>query len=269
MQLRSGKSYSYSKVMPKKRRVVKKTSSPTVSKVARQVRRLNYKVAGETKYFDITPKPELATVAQLVDDGTGPIDLGWYMQDVTPRPSQGTGDHDRIGNQIKLKSFQLRFQAEQQKQLTSAMRLKAYLVRVMGSPLDIGNPIPAMARFLEANPMSTFTDYHSIRNTSFYKEFKVIAKKDITIAPDTIRYDTTGDSASQIVDVDLFRKCNYAVRWDTYNPDALANGQLLLIIVASTGNSGSGNYTGNQVFNGQANFGCNFNFALRWNFTDK
>lgn len=273
MRLRSGKSYEYKKYVPKKRTRKVVASKPTVRKIVSNIKYLNRAVKGETKYFDIFDVPTAETsssVAQLYADGGGPSDIGWFLADVTPLPKQGTADNERVGNQIKLKSYQLRIQGEQQKQLTCKMKLKCMLLRVKGSPVDAaGSPQAVMARIFEKNPMSGFTDYHSIRNTSFFNEFEVISTKTIVVMPDTIRTDTTGGSASQIMDYDLNRKLSRAVRWDTYNPEALSNGQILMVILASTGNNGTVSYSNSGVFNGQEQSGVNFTYAIRWNYTDK
>lgn len=270
MRLRSGKTYGYVKHVSKKRVTKAKAKVPAL---ARKVTRLARAVAGETKYFDRYDYPTSdapTSVAQLYADGSGPADIGWFLADVTPEPHQGTGDNERVGNQIKIKSFQMRMQGEQQKALSCKMKLKVMLFRVKGSPVDAaGAPGAVMQRIYEKNPMSNFTDFHSIRNTSFYNEFENIFTKTVVIQPDNIRVDPTGGLAAQIFDFDIHRKLARAVRWDTYNPEALSNGQILMVVLASTGNNGTNDFTSTGVFNGQAQSGANFTYAIRWNYTDK
>lgn len=269
MKLRSGKTYAYKKYSPKKRSPKK----ATVAKIARNVSKLARAVQGETKYYDAFVPPTAETsfsVSQLYADAGGPADIGWFLADVTPEPHQGTGDNERVGNQIKIKSFQLRLQGEQQKALSCKMKLKLMLFRVKGSPVDAaGSPNQVMQRIFERNPMSGFTDYHSIRNTSFYNEFETLLTKTIVVQPDNIRTDATGGLMAQITDCDIHRKLSRAVRWDTYNPEALSNGQILMVILGSTGNNGTSDFNNSGIFNGQAQSGVNFTYALRWNYTDK
>lgn len=273
MKLRSGKSYEYKKYVPKKR--IYKAKKATVTKIARNVRYLNRAVRGETKYRDNTaPSDFIPSVSQCYADTAGVQDAGWSLIDVTPTPSQGTGDHDRVGNQIRIKSFQFRFQGSQQKALSARMNLKVQLFRVKGSPVDVSTQSSAsavMSRLYEVNPASQFTDYHSIRNTSFFPEFELLMSKHITCQPDMIKTDATGGLMAQICDAEVHRKISRAVRWDTYNPDALSNGQILMVILASTGNKGPNNITGTYpaLFNPQAVSGLAYTYAIRWNFTDK
>lgn len=279
MQLRSGKVYGPRTVRkyygPKKRSMVKRSMKPTVSKIARNVRYLNKAVQGETKYRDnVSPSDFIPSVSQCYADSTGVLDAGWSIIDVTPTPSQGTGDHDRVGNQIKIKSFQFRFQGSQQKALSSRMRLKIQLFRVKGSPVDVSTQVSAqavMARIYESNPSTQFTDFHSIRNTSFFTEFEPLMTKYVSCEPDTIRVDATGALFAQICDAQVHKKISRAVRWDTYNPDVISNGQILMVVLASTGNKGVSNITGvyPALFNPQAQSGLAYNYAIRWNFTDK
>lgn len=256
-------------------RTAKVASKTTVAKIAKNVRYLNRAVKGETKYFDIAPaESAIASVSQCYADSTGVLDIGWNLIDVTPIPHQGTGDHDRVGNQIKLKSMQFRLQGQQQKALSSAMKLKIQFFRVKGSPVDLTSVTSqqaVMARLYESNPMSQFTDYHSIRNTSFFPEFELLASKHVYCAPDQIRVEATGQYMAQICDAELNKKISRAVRWDTYNPDALANGQIIMVILASTGNRGVNDITGTYpaLFNPQAQSGLGYTYAIRWNFTDK
>lgn len=256
-------------------RVAKKQSKPTVARLVKNVRYLNRAVKGETKYFDVNP-PEgaISAVSQCFADSTGVLDKGWTMIDVTPEPNQGTGDNERVGNQIKLKSMQFRLQGSQQKALSCAMKLKIQFIRVKGSPVDVtsfASQQAVMARLYEKNTMSQFTDYHSIRNTSFFPEFEVLATKHVYCAPDQIRIEATGQYMAQICDAEVNKKIARAVRWDTYNSEDISNGQILMIILASTGNRGPNDITGTYpaLFNPQANSGLFYTYSVRWNYTDK
>lgn len=254
--------------------VVVKKSAPkkaTVTKVARQVKKLSYAVQGETKNFDGGSTGRV--IGQATTAGNSPTDQGWVCDDITPIPGQGVEGSRRIGNKITLKSIQFGLQAEQQKALSCRMAMKMYIVRVLGNPLDT-SPVgiqSTMSKFLMPNPSSGYTDYHSRRNPEYFRNFKVLAHKKFSIAPDQIRLDATGQYAAQITDVELNRKIYGSVEWDSFDVDKVSRGQILLIIVANTGNCGQSaiNNTTGSIFNEVANSGAIFMYDYRWNFTDK
>jgi len=244
---------------------------PSVAKVAKQVRRLKNAVAGEVKNYDAGSTGRV--IGQATTAGNSPTDQGWVLDDITPLPGQGVEGNRRIGNKINLRSIQFAFQAEQQKALSCRMRIKMWIVRVMGNPVDV-SPVgyqATMSKFLQANPSSGYTDYHSRRNPEYYRNFKVLAKKEFSIQPDQIRLDATGAYAAQIVDVDLNKKIYGSVEWDSFDTEKLSRGQILLIMVANTGNCGTTdiNNATNSIFNPSANSGAIFMYDYRWNFTDK
>lgn len=244
---------------------------PTVAKVAKQVRRLKYAVAGETKSYDAGSTGRV--IGQLTTAGNSPTDQGWVCDDITPLPGQGVEGNRRIGNKINLKSIQFSFQAEQQKALSCRMRLKMFIVRVLGNPVDT-SPVgvqSTMSKFLLPNPTSGYTDYHSRRNPEYFRNFKVLAKKNFSIQPDQIRLDATGAYAAQITDIEINKKIYGSVDWDSFDTEKLSHGQILLIIVANTGNCGQSNVnnTTGSIFNEVANSGAVFMYDYRWNFTDK
>lgn len=247
----------------------KSKAKPSVARVARAVKKLSYQVQGETKSVDLGGQN--LSVAQLTTVGSSPSDQGYFAEDITPKPNQGTSGSERIGNTIKLKSIQFRLQGEQMKALSCKMKMKLYIVRVLGSPLDF-SPVgiqQSVGKFLLPNPVTGYTEYHSLRNPEYYRNFKVLVKRDIVIQPDQIRLDATGAYAAQITDCDIFRKIGGTVSWDSFNTGDLSKGQIFMLLVANTGNSGGTAVTGSGIYNGQPTSGADITYAIRWNYTDK
>lgn len=245
----------------------------TVKRLTRKINKVARMAQGESKYVDIEPHDSEVsgfTVAQAFGTGTGGYaDAGYRVFDITPKPSSGTGPDERVGDTIRLKSMLFRFQCEQQKALSAAQYIKIYIARVIRSPLD-PNSIGTMTRFLLPDLMSGCTDYNSVRNPSFYRNFRVLATKTIRIAPDTIRTEATGGLMSQIAGGKIYRKMFGTVKWDDLDPGEISDGQILMFVVASTGNSGSDITVTDQFqqFNPQGSSGANCACTIRWYYTD-
>lgn len=188
---------------------------------------------------------------------------GHFLLDVTPLPSQGTGYNQKTGNSIKVNSTHIDFQIAGQLNNISGCKLKFQLVQVIGQPFVTLTDI--LGKFIMPNSFAsggTIYDINGSRDPDYFKNFRVVAQKIVTLPVDQI----TGD-----IPVKQFSMgCKYKefhVRTNDNDP-TLSMGQLFLIITADRGNIGGTNSTVSGVPIVQSGTGCNFGYEITHYFYD-
>lgn len=155
-----------------------------------------------------------------------------HQFDITPNPSQGDGYNNRTGSSIKLHSTNIAFQFSQQASAISGAKFKIYIVQIIGSPEPLAT---TAANFFIANPFNTVVDINSSRNPDYFKNYKVLRTKTVRLSSDS----TTSMTAMKSIRLGLKYKSHH-VRWDKNSNTVITAGQIVMFIVADSGNmSGS------------------------------
>lgn len=210
---------------------VRRASKPRkpVAKLARKVQKIARVVSAVEKKrntFTFTQP-----VGQVNQNGNG-----YYCTDVTPMPSEGNTITTRNGSRISLMSLHYNFQIAAQGSLAECpTKLKFMLISMKGFPYSAGAvqafPTSAFSSNLWIN--SAIVDYNSMINPDYRNLFSVVATKTVYLPASSA---TTGTQPVQkSFSFGHKFKRPHVVR---FNADSatLITGQLLLVILADTGN---------------------------------
>lgn len=227
-------------------RVIKKTARNRYLKRAPKSgkKSLNYKQL----YTDVmllksmvnAEKKEIATY-QSAQIAVGQInvntDSGYFGQDITPNPAQGSSDGQRNGDSIKLHSMLIKGQLIQQTNSVLPMLITFYVISVNGSPETVN-----INNFLTQNPLTLCTDHNSLRNKDRYKNYTVIRKKTYSMRCD--QYSGQGNFFKDFMIPLKFKSRHVNYLSGTTN---VSNGQLILYVVCNSGNVGATNSTSTTI----------------------
>lgn len=153
-------------------------------------------------------------------------DNAYWQQDITPIIPQGVADGQRNGDSVKLVSMQIKGIIQQQSATALPVRLRAYVVSIRGTP-----ETPAINNFLVQNPVTLCTDWNSVRNKDRFKNYEVIQTKVFRISNDA--YSGQGNTFK---DFRIGLKFNNKHLNYLSGSNTISNGQLILYIVADSGN---------------------------------
>lgn len=197
-------------------------------KLARDINILKSIINSEKKRLTLSNRD--MNIGQLAN-ATG---SGHWLIDMTPNPSQGLGYQNKIGSSIKLHSTHFDFQFTGQTSTISAIKLKIEVIKVEGLPYS--NVQDIMGKYILPNNFLTggsIYDVSSARDPDYFKNFRVLKRRYITLPADQM----TGDVPLRQVSMGLKYK-NHHVRNNDNDP-TLSQGQILILITADRGNAGS------------------------------
>lgn len=164
------------------------------------------------------------------DQGVGQVDVnanGYVVADITPIPAEGTTYTTRNGRSIKLSGLVIRGQVRQEDNLSSTMKIKMYIIMNKNLTATVNSTL--VDQFLNVDPITGLTDFNSVRNPNYYNDFKVIAKKIITLPADNYA------STISLKDFQFNLKLRHHIRFNDDSTSVL-NGQMWCLFVANTGN---------------------------------
>lgn len=201
--------------------------SKGIPQLYKDVLMLKKMVNAEKKFVTIGPLTR--DVGQVYNN----TDAGYFQWDITPTPSQGTGQQYRTGSSIKLHSSQIRMQFRQQTNTHDTVKYTIYIAKVVGNPYA-SLTSATMNEFLLPDLISGVTDTNSLRNPDHYKDFRVIAKKTFYLGPDTY-----ASQNIRVIDKQINLKYNnHHVRTAGDSQTSITEGQLILYVVVNSGNAG-------------------------------
>lgn len=164
---------------------------------------------------------------------------GYFFAPIVPSISQGVASSQRVGNSVRLHSFNLRGRITQQASTTAPVSVRLMIVKAPGTQPSLAGTINAPApvtdlpiakTLLEVNPFTGFIDYYSQRAPDTFRDWIVLAKKTVTLKPDTV----TG--VSQIQQFRIGSKLRrHHIRYD--DSGNLVDGNLFIIAVATAGDT--------------------------------
>lgn len=218
-----------------KKRYVNKRGNLKVGRMVKDIAMLKKMVNAEKKRIEMY-NGYIEGVSQFVCNSAGTnLDTGYIIKDITPIISQGTTYSTRSGSSVKLHSMQAQFQLNQQANAVSPTTISVEFWRVRNQVVTAN--ATTMGQIYDKNAISFFTDYHSTRNPDHFKDYQLIAKKRVRFEQDSI------SGIQNIKDFRIPRRLfNHHVRY-AGDSNTVTEGQILLVVRASTGNKGSATAT--------------------------
>lgn len=230
-----------------------------LSQIAKDVMILKSLVNVEKKFIE-------SNVVRFTDAPLGQVtslnSTGMYAKDITPLPTQGIGQNQRTGNEWKIVSLCLKGQVRQQGNNITEMKVKIYIVRSIGPTVDVNGAIIQGAQFLSVNPISQVIDYNSTRNVDFFKNYRVMKVIHITLPADQTS-DTKGYKDFQYI-----TKLSHHVKMSQDSNTQIANGQIMLIAVADSGNTSATASNLSYIPVATATSGANLSFYTKAYYVD-
>lgn len=200
------------------------------------------------------------SLAQVSHNSTGHT-----LFEITPTPSQGTGNGGRVGSSISLRSFHLRLNMWQQSDTVSPINMRFYIVQTRnGESLDISKFLQ-YNKYLYAQNSVAIYDLQSQRDPDYFNDIKVIRSKAVRMKTDAF------DNCREIKSFSL--SCNFGrngkhIRFND-NGNTPSNTRLWFVGVADNGNCSQANAsTLAGVINTGANTGIIFNIDMCHYFID-
>lgn len=142
-----------------KRRYTTKKGKTNITKMVSDIKKLQMVLNPEKKRYNIGNSSSGVSYSLL---GQVNVNTSGYLGfDITPLPAQGITDVTRNGDSIKLFSMDMKFQLMGQLNNISDMKVKWFVVKVMGQPYtSVG---ACILDFLSANTFNGLYDYNSDR----------------------------------------------------------------------------------------------------------
>ena len=169
---------------------------------------------------------------------------GHYIADITPIVPQGITIATRNGASLKLHSSVMKFQMAQQSNCITTMRIKVFIIKVIGPTVT-----PNIANFFDINPFTNAYDVNCSRNIDKMVGFKILKVQNATLKADSI-----ATEASKMEFMMAWKhKGDSHIRYDK-DTNTVTKGQLLMIIVADTGDVGPASLTGVGIQNTTRHF---------------
>ena len=206
-----------------KKRYTTQTGGLRIKQVVKDVAMLKSLVNVEKKSIQTIELGDF-TVAQCDGNNSGSI-----FSYICPEISQGNGYNQRSGNEVKLVSMCIKGQVKQQTFQRHPTRLKITVFKIIGQVPAISSLVTYDTKFYELNPLNTLVDFNSSRNVDYFKNFRVLSTKYVTIPAEA----TSGEQ--MIKDFSIIMKLNHHVKWDK-DTTTISNGQIVMCITADSGN---------------------------------
>lgn len=207
-----------------------------VDQIVKDVAKLKSVINAEKKYVEITPFGQPSQFTCNVA-GTN-LDTGYYITDITPAPAEGVTVSTRSGMSIKLHSCIIRLQLSGMTNTANGVKLSYHIFQNMGETQTINATLAN--KLFNVDALSLFTDANSLRNPAYFHNFKCICKRTLKLPQDTV------SGLVQTKDYTLNLRLNHHIRYN-YDTTTVSQGQLILMVLADTGNNGSANAVGGFV----------------------
>lgn len=244
------------------KRYFNKGYNPKVDNIVKDVAFLKSVLNPEKKKF------QLRTTVAVPCGQTNGNSSGFIAVDITPQPSQGASSIDRNGNSIRLHSQHMKFHMYGQSATVSPMRFKMLWVKVKGTPYTSMSTL--VDELLENNAFilnagsTAIIDYSSDFDVNQFPKFQILRTKYIKLQGETV----TGQREVKTFSVSMKYK-NHHVRYVADGGNAIAHGQIVLIILADNGNMSSGTAsTLTNAVNTATNTGSSWNYDINSYFYD-
>lgn len=206
----------------------KKAKGVNTGAIARDVAKLAMMINAEKKYFQYPTNS--FTMGQVLASGSGAVAL-----DMTPYITQGTDATTRNGNSIKLTTSMFQFQFIQQANAVTDVNIIVDMIQLMVPITSFG--VASLANIYDPGVFSGVIDYFSPRNQNHYAQYKVVRSFRVHLKGDQVSPETTIKSVA--IPHKWNRGKGHHIRYQSNSGGAadIANGQILMVFRADTGNS--------------------------------
>jgi len=206
-----------------------------------------------------------AFLAQLNGSGFATTSSGHYLGDITPIPTIGSGYYNRVGRSVKLTEMEIVGQVFGQSAQTVAAHMKAFVIRVKGSPETTATFLDDLFYVGQWVTGSTGTIFDTSATFTHLKDtnYEVLAEKEWNVEQDAF-------SGGSDVSVKDFRiKMKFATPKEVvFVPDSTTvdSGQIFMLLLCNSGNYGANTaITGNTpVITALSGFNLNFKVQTKY-----
>lgn len=160
---------------------------------------------------------------------------GYKTYDVTPIISQGVTGQTRNGNSVKLHSMVFKGQLLQQSNNHHQGKVKIEFFLNKGTPFAPWSDTD-LPNIYNANTLNTIHDINSTRATDTFKNWIKVGSKTLSVKQDNY----SGVQGWRDFVIPLKFK-SYHLKYDDGNTNAIRNGQLIMVVLADSGNSNGTN----------------------------
>lgn len=253
------------------KRYFNKGYQPKLGQMGKDIKYLKDQINAEKKRLTMVQYSTAGTQGANVVGQNYNTNVGYIVQDITPKPAEGVTFYQRSGSSIKLSSSYFMFQTYQQSETAQAIGLDLYVVLVKGSPVtDLNAFVQNMFTynpFIITNYTNTY-DTNSPLNPDYFGTYRILRKKKIYVKSDN----NLTDDPIQIVNAKMGMKYargqGHHIRFDK-DTTTVRDGQLLMIVLASNGNCGASVNSGTvPVTSSTTNTGLVFNYNITHYFYD-
>lgn len=158
----------------------------------------------------------------------------YIASDITPVPAQGLTASTRTGASIKLTSAYLKFQVYHQSSTTQPVKIRIIIAKTLGIPESNMTTFFQQCWAPNAFLSSTIYDFNSQPNPDYFRAYKTIASRTLTIPADQI------SNVNMIKDIAIpLRFKNHHIRFNA-DTTTVSAGQIVMWVVADCGNISSG-----------------------------
>lgn len=234
------------------KRYFNKGYSPKISTMYKDIVKVKNMLNAEKKQISNTITGGL--VGQCAINSTN-----FRAYDITPIPAQGTGQGQRTGNSIKACSSYALFQFIQQANMATNMRIKIMLIQPQiyqsSASTFVGN-------ILENSTWSGIQDYNSQLNPNYRNQYKIIMTKYLQVNL------TNYSSAVTTKTFSMPLRWNHHIRFTADGSTTPTDGQIIMVILADSGNTSGTVSTLTNIPILTANSGMTVNYDWNWFYYD-
>lgn len=168
-------------------------------------------------------------VGQVAGNGAG-----YSLADITALIGQGYGDNQRVGSQVDVTSFFIRFQFWQMTNTQSNIRIKYHIIH---TPNNNENSLTLVSsQLFKTNPFSGIVDYNSSRNLDYMKSYRILRTGYVNLPQDS----TTSAAQTTVREA----KCGIVLKKPLHlnyagNTNNIAEERIFLMVFADNGNTSS------------------------------
>lgn len=183
--------------------------------------------------------------------------------EITPAPSQGNGYGNRTGGSISFRSSYIACQVIQQPFNQQPMRLMVRLIMTTNGDAFDATEFLQYNRFLYATNSVAIYDSLCDRDPDFFRKYKVIRQKMVTLKADATENATNGYNyvVNNFKMLLNFGKYGHHVRFDN-NTSTSTGKRFFILVTADTGNIAATDSTLNNIGQYKASTGATTNWII-------
>lgn len=240
-----------------KKRVYKRRKTSSLAKQVNQLTRMVKRHRPEKKHLE-----EYATSQRSFGQINNTVS-GHDTYEITPSISVGTGSNNRIGKQVSLCSMSIRFQFYQQTNTVGPRVINIYVIQIKGTQtFDVSEFMRNNQFFANNNAGTLVYDTNCSRNQTYFKTFRVLARRRCYLKQDSQSSQTT------VKNYNLGLKFKRPLRLEYGSGTTVDQDRIQLLLLADSGNKGNTNQVFSGVVTNQAFSGIAYNVNFDYYYFD-